>query len=106
MRQITAPELSRMLAAEAEKPVLLDIRERWEWDVAHIEGAAHIPMSQIPGKVDELDRTHPTVVICHHGMRSLQVVAFLQRMGFDNLHNLYGGIDAWSREVDPRIALY
>jgi len=107
MRQITPPELHRMLADQTlDKPALLDIRERWEWDVAHIEGATHIPMAQIPAVADELDRVRPTVIICHHGMRSLQVVAFLQRLGFDNLHNLDGGIDAWSRQVDSQIALY
>jgi rhodanese-related sulfurtransferase len=56
--------------------------------------------------VDDLDKTRSTVVICHHGTRSLQVVAFLQRQGFTNLHNLQGGIDAWSREIDPTVALY
>ena len=110
MRQITAPELHRMLddasLASIETPVLLDVREHWEWVLARIEGAKHIPMAQIPAAVEALDRVRPTVVICHHGMRSLQVVAFLQRLGFDNLHNLDGGIDAWSRQVDSHIALY
>ena len=107
MRQITAPELHRMLGANAaEKPVLLDVREPWEWSLARIEGAKNIPMGQIPAAVDVLDRERPTVVICHHGVRSMQVVAFLQRLGFDRLHNLEGGIDAWSREVDSQVALY
>jgi rhodanese-related sulfurtransferase len=107
MRQITALQLQSMLSMSAEeRPLLLDVRESWEWQLAHIEGARHLPMGQVPGTVEQIDRTHPTVVICHHGMRSLQVIAFLQRQGFDNLHNLEGGIDAWSREVDPQIALY
>ena len=107
MRQITAPELHRMLGANAaEKPALLDVREPWEWNLARIDGAKNIPMGQISAAVDTLDRERPTVVICHHGVRSLQVVAFLQRLGFDNLHNLDGGIDAWSREVDSQVALY
>ena len=107
MRQLTAPQLHIMLSAPDEaKPLLLDVREPWEWQTARIEGAQHLPMGQIPSSTEQLDRTRPTVVICHHGIRSLQVIAFLQRQGFDNLHNLQGGIDAWSREIDPQIPLY
>ncbi len=96
-----------MLQSSADdKPAMLDVREPWEWQLARIEGAAHLPMGQIPGAVEDLDRTRSTVVICHHGTRSLQVVAFLQRQGFTNLHNLQGGIDAWSREIDSAVALY
>ena len=95
-----------MLKSGVDAPALLDVREAWEWDLAKIQGSVHIPMGQIPDKVNEIDPSRPTVVICHHGMRSLQVVAFLQRMGFDNLHNLSGGIDAWSRDVDPQVAVY
>ena len=95
-----------MLKSGVDAPALLDVREAWEWDLAKIQGSVHIPMGQIPDKVNEIDPSRPTVVICHHGMRSLQVVAFLQRMGFDNLHNLSGGIDAWSRDVDRQVAVY
>ncbi|MBI3716543.1 MAG: sulfurtransferase [Betaproteobacteria bacterium] len=107
MLQLSAPALHALLSAEnAEKPALLDVREPWEWQLARIDGAKHVPMGQIPERLDELDKSHPTVVICHHGTRSLQVVAFLQRQGFDRLHNLDGGIDAWSRQVDPGVAVY
>ena len=106
MRQISVTELSVMLKSAAEAPVLIDVREAWEWNLAKISGSIHIPMGQIPNRINELDQTRPTVIICHHGARSLQVVAFLQRAGFDNLHNLMGGIDAWSREVDSQVALY
>ncbi len=114
MQQISVTELSAMLKNfvqnpaqnPADAPVLIDVREPWEWDLARIDGAIHIPMGQIPNKMDEIDQTRPTVIICHHGARSLQVVAFLQRAGFDNLHNLSGGIDAWSREIDSQVALY
>ena len=105
--QITVTQLNEMLqAADEAKPALLDVREPWEWQLARIQGAEHLPMGQIPGAVENLDKVRPTVVICHHGTRSLQVVAFLQRQGFTNLHNLQGGIDAWSREIDPKVALY
>ena len=93
-------------AAGTEKPVLVDVREVWEFNIGHIAGATHIPMNEVPSRIQELDETHPTVIICHHGMRSLQVVAYLERMGFDNLHNLDGGIDAWSRQVDANVSRY
>ena len=107
MRQLSVHQLQTMLTGDSPtKPHLLDVREPWEFQLAHIEGSRLCPMQTIPNEVDRLDRTHPTVVICHHGMRSLQVVAFLERQGFENLHNLQGGIDAWARHVDPAVALY
>ena len=107
MRQLTVQELHALMAADAPaRPRLLDVRERWEFNLASIAGSDLIPMHDIPSQVDQLDRSHPTVVICHHGTRSLQVVAFLERMGFQNLHNLQGGIDAWARQVDTCIPVY
>ena len=106
MQQISATQLRDLLDGENAKPVLLDVREPWEWQLARIEGAEHVPMNQVPVQAGDWDKTHPRVVICHHGMRSLQVVAFLERQGFSNLHNLQGGIDAWSRQVDARVPVY
>ncbi len=105
--QMTVQELRVALTAEeAQRPLLLDVREPWEWELTHIDGSQHLPMGQIPTQFEDLDKSHPTVVICHHGVRSLQVVAFLQRLGFGNLHNLQGGIDAWARSVDPAVLVY
>ena len=107
MRQLSVQELQALMeGAPTARPHLLDVREPWEFELARIEGSNLIPMQTIPNQVEQLDRTHPTVVICHHGTRSLQVVAFLERLGFENLHNLQGGIDAWARQVDPRLRLY
>ena len=107
MRQLTVQELDTLMKADLPaRPRLLDVREPWEFKLARIDGSELVPMQDIPNQVDKLDRSHPTVVICHHGTRSLQVVAFLERMGFNNLHNLQGGIDAWARQVDSRIPLY
>lgn len=107
MQQLSAAALHHMLQAQpTERPIMIDVREPWEWQVARIDGATLLPMAQIPSRIQEIDSTHPTVVICHHGVRSLQVVAYLQRQGFANLHNLQGGIDAWSREVDPSVPVY
>jgi rhodanese-related sulfurtransferase len=107
MRQMTVQQLAALLSTEGEPPPkLIDVREPWEFQVAHIEGSELVPMQTIPSRAEQLERTHPTVVICHHGTRSLQVVAFLERMGFENLHNLQGGIDAWARQIDNKVALY
>ncbi|MBL8510856.1 MAG: sulfurtransferase [Betaproteobacteria bacterium] len=106
MQQITPPQLQAMLSSDAATPLLLDVREPWEWQLVHIEGSRHIPMGEIPARFSELTPTHPTVVICHHGMRSLQVVAFLARQGFTDLHNLQGGIDAWARVTNPELPVY
>jgi rhodanese-related sulfurtransferase len=104
-KQVSAPELATMLTSDAP-PRLIDVREPWEWELTRIEGSQWLPMGEVPARLDEIERTHPAVVICHHGVRSLQVVAFLQRAGFSNLHNLAGGIDAWARQVDPAVAVY
>ena len=107
LRQMTVQELQAALRArDSAHPILLDVREPWEWQLTRIDGSRHLPMGEIPARIDELDKTHPTVVICHHGVRSLQVVAFLARLGFANLHNLQGGIDAWARNVDPAVPVY
>lgn len=107
MNPITPAELATWLAdAGREKPLLLDVREPWEWQVARLEGAKHIPMREIPARLAELDPGLPLVAICHHGARSQQVALFLQKNGFAKVRNLQGGVDAWSRTVDPAVPLY
>jgi rhodanese-related sulfurtransferase len=88
------------------KPVLLDVREPWEFETCHIAGARLIPMRGIPAQVDALDRDAETVVICHHGGRSFQVAMFLEQQGFGRLFNLTGGVEGWSRQVDPAMPRY
>jgi len=107
MNQITPAQLAAWLAdAGRAKPVLLDVREPWEWQVARLEGAQHIPMREIPGRIAEIDPDQEVVAICHHGGRSLQVAAFLEKNGVSKVHNLQGGVDAWSRTVDPAVPVY
>jgi rhodanese-related sulfurtransferase len=104
---ITPAELKSWLEDESrESPVLIDVREPWEHSLARVEGSVHMPMQTIPSRVAELDSSVPHVLMCHHGMRSYQVAQFLARQGFDRLHNLSGGIDAWASEVDPEIPRY
>ncbi len=85
---------------------LLDVRESWEVDTAQVVGSTHIPMSKVPSRLAELDPNAPIVVMCHGGMRSLQVAQYLAGQGFDELYNLSGGIDAWSQQVDPSVPRY
>ena len=107
MKQISAPELAAWLAdASREKPLLLDVREPWEFERAKIEGARLLPMREVPARVSEIDPSKPVVAICHHGGRSMQVAVFLEKAGYKNVHNLVGGVDAWSRTVDPAVPVY
>lgn len=107
MNEISPKELAAWLAdASRQKPQLLDVREPWEWDKARIEGAQLIPMREVPARLAELERGQDVVAICHHGGRSRQVAMFLEKNGFARVHNLQGGVDAWSRTVDPAVPLY
>lgn len=107
MQHITAPELARLLAdASQPKPVLLDVREPWEFQTCHIDGAISLPMNAIPARQEELDPEAPIVCICHHGARSMQVAHFLERSGFTQVSNLTGGVHAWAQQVDSAMPTY
>ena len=86
--------------------LLLDVREPFEWDIAHLEGARLIPLGQLPARLGELDGHADIVAYCHHGMRSLQAVEMLRAAGFSKVRSLDGGIDAWAREVEPNLPRY
>jgi adenylyltransferase/sulfurtransferase len=86
--------------------VILDVREKFEWDIARIEGATLIPLDELPDRLGELNRDAEIVAHCHSGVRSATAVEFLQRNGFTRTSNLQGGIDAWAAEVDPTMARY
>jgi rhodanese-related sulfurtransferase len=87
-------------------PLVVDVREKWELDVASIPDVLHIPMSEIPARAGELDADQEIVVMCRSGGRSMQVAQFLARNGFRSVANLTGGILAWSRDVDPSVRAY
>lgn len=107
MQALSASALAAWLAdTERQPPLLLDVREPWEYELCHLEGAQHMPMRTIPTRHEELDRDRDIVTICHHGMRSAQVAAFLSQQGFTRLHNLSGGVAAWAAEVDPAMPKY
>jgi rhodanese-related sulfurtransferase len=109
MKQLAVHELAAHCAA-TPSTLLLDVREPWEVERAALRLPAvavrNIPVVRIPDALDELDASQSIVCICHHGVRSLQVVAFLERNGFESVYNLAGGIDAWSTQVDPGVPRY
>ena len=107
MQNLTAPELVLWLADESRaKPVLLDVREPWEFQTCHIAGSLSMPMNAVPARMQELDEDSPIVCICHHGGRSMSVASFLERNGFTNVINLTGGVHAWAQQVDSSMPTY
>ena len=103
--EISVNELKRRHDA-GEDLMLLDVREPEELATALISWANSIPMAQVPMRLTELPRDKPIIVMCHHGGRSDRVTQFLNANGYDNAVNLDGGIDAWSRRIDPDIPRY
>jgi rhodanese-related sulfurtransferase len=97
-------------AATAFSPILLDVREPWEVQTACVVEAGfkllRIPMREVPARLAGMDPDQAVACLCHHGMRSLQVAQFLVQNGFTEVVNLQGGIDAWSREIDPSVPRY
>lgn len=102
---ISAQQLAVLLETDSP-PQLVDCRELSEWNYCRIPSAVHIPMGQVPARVQELDTQRPVIVYCHHGMRSHAVCEFLLQRGFTQVANLSGGIEAWSCHVDPDVPRY
>lgn len=105
MRQFRPAELASHLQA-GNTPVLLDVREPWEWDVCRLPGALLIPLGDLPARLAELNKEAETVVICHHGVRSYHAARYLESAGFGDVVNLSGGVAAWADEVDPAMPRY
>ena len=107
MQHLTARQLADWLEdATRNPPVLLDVREAWEVETAALPGVLHIPMHDVPARLQELDSEAEIVCVCHHGMRSMQVAQFLEHHGCSRVFNLSGGMDAVSRSVYPHIPVY
>lgn len=107
MEQLRPRQLAEWLAdAERPQPLLLDVREAWEYELCHLPDTLLIPMHLVPTRCDELPADRDIVVICHHGGRSMQVAMFLERRGYAAVHNLAGGVDAWANEVDASLRRY
>lgn len=107
VEQIDAHGLKNWLDNNAkEQPVLIDVREPWEFEICHIANSTLIPMKTMPSRYTELNKNSPHVIVCHHGNRSQQVALFLANKGFTNIYNLQGGVDAWAQEIEPAMAKY
>ena len=105
-KNISAKELNELINS-AEKIQIIDVREHFEWDICHIEGALNIPMNLIVESIDKISKDITTVVMCHHGVRSMNVIDYLKSIGgYKNLINLEGGIHAWATDVDKSMSTY
>ena len=94
---------------DSNKTILVDVREPEECAVAHLGSAEYVPMSLVPAafqRLEGLAEAGDLLVLCHHGVRSLQVVVWLRERGLENCYSVAGGIDRWSRELDPAIPRY
>jgi sulfur-carrier protein adenylyltransferase/sulfurtransferase len=104
--EITVAEAKRRREAAPNHTAIIDVREPYEVEICHIEGAEHIPMRQIPGHVDALDREKHLMILCHSGVRSRHVTEFLRSHGLHAVSNITGGIDAWAEQLDPGMRRY
>ena len=103
--QIDVRELARW-RDDGLAHAILDVREAWETEICLIPGSLGVPLGLITSSADRIPVDRPVAVACHHGMRSMQAVAWLRRNGYENVTNLAGGVDAWARQIDPSMSTY
>jgi rhodanese-related sulfurtransferase len=104
-KEISAEEAAK-LRLDRPETVFLDVREDSELAICRIDGALHIPMGEVAERHEALPKEVPLVVFCHHGMRSMHVLQYLEAKGFENAYNLRGGIHAWATSVDGNLTKY
>jgi adenylyltransferase/sulfurtransferase len=104
--EISVEEFQREREAKGDELVLVDVREPHEWEIAHIDGARLLPLSQLPDRLNELDGHAEIVTQCHHGARSLKALEILKGAGYGKVRSLAGGIDAWAEQIEPGMARY
>ena len=105
IREISVEDL-KARRDRGENPLVLDVREAWELQLARIPDVLHVPMNQVPGRLGELKKDVEIIVMCHAGARSMRVAQFLSTQGFTNIANLRGGIAAWTDSVDATVPHY
>ena len=103
--EITPREVKALLTS-GEKFLLVDVREKWEYDTSRIEGATLIPLREIPANLSSLEDAGDIVLFCHHGMRSLDAAAWLRSQGVAGARSMAGGVDRWAVEVDSAVPRY
>ena len=105
VREISVAEL-KARRDRGEKPLVIDVREPWELQLASIPDVVPVPMNQVPARFGEFSKDVETIVMCHAGGRSMRVAQFLAAQGFTNVANLAGGISAWSETIDATVPQY
>lgn len=110
MRHFTPKQLQDYLAQSDTNPLLLDVREQWEFDYCSIKDSVLIPMGQLPSKLEtleaEIDHEREIIMICHHGIRSRQMGYYMEQAGFKSITNLDGGVEQWAEDVDKTMKRY
>lgn len=106
MQEFSALQVHEYIQSQSAAPLLLDVREPWEYQICHIDGSQLIPMNQIPNKLSEFSPEQEMIIICHHGIRSRMVANYLVNNGFTKIINLTGGVAAWAEQVDSQMAVY
>ena len=106
MKNFSPKQLQDYLIQCDEAPLLLDVREHWEFEYCFIEGSILIPMGELASRLDELDPTRETILICHHGIRSRKMGYYMEQVGFSRITNLDGGVEQWARDVEPTMKRY
>ena len=94
------------LRANGEELAIVDVREPWEREICAIAGSVGVPLEALPARAEEFREVSTLVLVCHHGVRSLEAALWLRRQGFENAVSLQGGIDAWASERDPAMRRY
>jgi rhodanese-related sulfurtransferase len=103
--EISAAEAASLLRANQAR--LIDVREPWEFATTHVEGSVLMPMGEVAARAhQELEPDERLLILCHHGIRSMNVTAWLRGQGFEQAQSVRGGIDAWSAEVDAAVKRY
>jgi rhodanese-related sulfurtransferase len=105
IEHLTPQEMVARLASDVP-PIVIDVRETWEYEIAHVPNSTLVPLNTLPGYADGLDRGATYALLCHHGMRSEMAARWMAQHGFTHLINIDGGIDAWSTDVDPSLSRY
>lgn len=107
IREVAPSELATWRQDEArEAPLLVDVREPWEFEYCHIEDSMLVPLAALPSATGRLPRDRDIVVVCHHGVRSFHAAVWLASAGFPRVQHLRGGIAAWANEVDTTMKRY
>ena len=105
-KEFSPRQLQKHLLQTPKQPILLDVREPWEYEQCHIANSKLIPMAQIPSVLQDFDPEEEIVVICHHGIRSRAVANYLTQHDFSNVINLSTGIDGWAKDIEPSMPIY